>query len=132
MKDLIKFKTVDQYLEYQPAKVSKLLTQLRETVIKAAPDAEEAISYNMPAYKQEGPLVYFAGYENHVGFYPTPSAIVEFADELSKYTTAKGTVHFEIGKPLPVTLIRKMVKFRIKENLDNAQLKRDMKKQKMK
>jgi uncharacterized protein YdhG (YjbR/CyaY superfamily) len=100
------------------------LAQLRETIIKAAPEAEETISYNMPAYKLHGSLVYFAAYSGHIGFYPTPSAIVEFAEELLKYPTAKGTVQFALDQPLPTALIRKIVKFRVKENLAKAAMKK--------
>lgn len=130
MRDLVKFRTVDEYLRLQSPAVARLLQQLRETILKSAPGAEETISYNMPAYKLDGPLVYFAGYEHHIGFYPTPSAIDAFKEELAKFTLAKGTVRFEIDKPLPVGLIRKMVSFRVKENKDKAQAKAILKRKK--
>lgn len=126
MRDLIKFRSVDQYLQYQPQSVAKLLSQLRDTIIKAAPDAQEVISYNMPAYKLEGSLVYFAAYDKHIGFYPTPSGIEKFSKELTKYTTSKGTVQFALDQPLPLTLIRKIVKFRVQENLEKVQLKKEL------
>ena len=128
MRDLIKFQSVDQYLEYQPDHVQPLLSKLRQTIRKAAPGAGEVISYNMPGYKLEGSLVYFAAYEHHIGFYPTPSAIREFEGELKNYSTAKGTIHFSLNEPLPVALITRIVKFRVKENLEQAQLKKQIRK----
>lgn len=109
-------KNVDEYLEEFPTSVRKTLKQLRKTIKAAAPEAEEVISYQMPAFKYHGMLVYFAGYKNHIGFYPVSSAIKAFEKELSKYPTSKGTVQFPIDKPLPLSLITKMVKFRVREN----------------
>jgi uncharacterized protein YdhG (YjbR/CyaY superfamily) len=94
------------------------LETLRQTIRKAAPKAEEVISYQMPAFKFYGMLVYFAAYKTHIGFYPTGSGIASFKKELDKYETSKGTVRFPIDKPLPLGLIGKMVKFRVKENFE--------------
>jgi uncharacterized protein YdhG (YjbR/CyaY superfamily) len=124
----VKFKTVDEYLSTFPSSTKKMLLQLRETIRKAAPQAEEIISYNMPAYKQQGALVYFAGYKGHVGFYPVSSAIREFEKELSVYEGSKGTVRFPLDKPLPLKLITRMVKYRIKENKARAEAKAAKKK----
>ncbi len=109
-------KNIDAYIAAQPEYLRPLLEQLRQTIKKAAPGAEEAISYQMPAFKYHGMLVYFAGYKNHIGFYPVSSAITAFEKQLSKYKTSKGTVQFPIDRPLPLGLISKMVKFRVKEN----------------
>lgn len=110
-------KTVDEYIALQPAEVREKLEKLRQTIKKAAPQAEEAISYMMPAYKFYGVLVYFGAYKSHIGFYPTGRGISAFEKELSIYEGSKGTVRFPIDKPLPIGLISKMVKFRVKENL---------------
>ena len=124
----VKYKTVDEYLSTFPSSTKKMLQQLRETIRKAAPQAEEIISYNMPAYKQQGALVYFAGYKGHIGFYPVSSAIREFEKELSAYEGSKGTVRFPLDKPLPLKLITRMVKYRIQENEARANAKAAKKK----
>jgi uncharacterized protein YdhG (YjbR/CyaY superfamily) len=115
--------TVDNYIAAFPKETQMLLEQMRATIKKAAPQAEELISYRMPAYKYKGILVYFAGYKNHIGFYPTPSGIKNFKEELSIYNGAKGSVQFPLDKQLPHTLIRKIVKFRLKENANKAEAK---------
>ena len=112
-----RIETVDAYIAAQPEVNRPLLQTLRETILKAAPEAEEMISYQMPAYKLHGVLVYFAGYKNHIGFYPTGSGISAFLPELTAYKTSKGTVQFPLHKKLPLALIRKMVKHRVQENL---------------
>ena len=108
-------KTVDEYLKPFPPAVRSMLDKLRQTIKAAAPEAEEVISYMMPAYKQNGVLVYFGGYNTHIGFYPTSSGIEAFKKELSAYDSSKGTVRFPVDKPLPLGLIRKIVKFRLME-----------------
>src|SRR5687768_11823572 len=108
-----KFKTVDEYMSSQPKEMQAILEALRETIKQAAPQAEELISYNMPAYKLHGMLVYFAANKNHIGFYPTPSAIEAFKKELSAYEGAKGSVKFPIDKPIPLSLVKKIVNFRV-------------------
>jgi uncharacterized protein YdhG (YjbR/CyaY superfamily) len=109
---------IDEYISFHPESVRVQLEKLRQTIHKAAPKAEEVISYQMPAFKLNGMLVYFAAYKSHIGFYPTGSVIAAFKKELAKYETLKGTVRFPIDKPLPLGLIGKMVKFRVKENLE--------------
>lgn len=126
----VKFTSVEEYIATFPAATQKLLQQMRATIKKAAPKAEELISYNMPAYKLQGPLVYFAGYKGHIGFYPVSSAIREFEKELSNYEGAKGTVRFPLNEPLPLKLIARMVKYRIQENKDLAEAKAAKKKKK--
>ena len=115
--------TVDEYIAGFPTSTQKLLKQLRATIRKAAPQAEEVISYQMPAYNFYGRLVYFAGYEKHIGFYPMPSAIEKFKKQLADYNTSKGTVQFPLQEPLPLALITKITAFRVNENLQAAEVK---------
>lgn len=118
------YKDVDEYIATFPTDMQLLLEQLRSAIKKAAPEAEEGISYQMPAYKYFGMLVFFAGYKSHVGFYPTPSGIEQFKKELSGYDGAKGSVQFPIDKPLPLRLVSKIVKFKIKENQSKTAAKK--------
>ena len=111
------FKNIDEYIAIQIPEVKILLEQMRQTILKAAPEAEEVISYNMPAFKYQGMLVYFAAYKNHIGFYATPTGHSEFKDELSAYKQGKGSVQFPLSKPLPLDLISRIVAFRVNENL---------------
>lgn len=115
--------TIDEYIASFPAETQILLEQMRSIIQKAAPKAEECISYQMPAYKLHGALVYFAGYQKHIGFYPTSSGIRVFQDEISNYKNSKGAVQFPLDKKLPVALITKIVKYRVKENIEKASLK---------
>jgi uncharacterized protein YdhG (YjbR/CyaY superfamily) len=112
-----KTETVDEYIKAFPNNVRKILEQVRATIKEKAPDAVESISYGMPGYKTHGkPLVYFAGYEKHIGFYATPTGHEKFAQELSKFKQGKGSVQFPLDKPIPFDLIARIVEFRIKEN----------------
>ncbi len=113
-------KNVDDYISTFPSEVQEVLNKFRATVKKAAPEAEEVISYQMPAYKFHGILVYFAVHKNHIGFYPTGSGVEIFKDELKDYKTSKGTVQFSYSKKLPLKLIADIVKFRAIENLEKA------------
>ena len=124
MQAAIKHTTVNEYLSYFPETVQNQLDTLRTDLKKAAPGTTELISYNMPAYKQHGILVYFAGYKNHIGFYPTASGVREFRDDLTPYKVSKGAIQFPIDQPLPLGLITKIVKFRIKEDREKALAKR--------
>lgn len=109
------FKSVDAYIHSFPENVQSILNQVRAVIVKTAPEALEGIAYGMPAYKQNGkPLVYFAGYKNHIGFYATPSGHSEFKTELSNYKQGKGSVQFPLDQPIPYDLIRRIVKFRLK------------------
>ena len=119
---------VDAYIAGFPKDIQKLLKQVRAAIRKAAPDAEEVISYNMPAYKYHGVLLYFSGYTNHIGFYPMPSTIERFKKEIASYKHAKGSVQFPIDKPIPTDLITKMVTFRCGINLEKAAIKSKLKK----
>ena len=122
------FGSIDDYIATFPEDVQVILQKLRATIKAAAPDAEEKISYQMPAFALNGILVYFAAYKNHIGFYPTGSGIEAFKAELAGYEGSKGTVRFPIDKPLPLALIRKIVKYRVAENLKKAELKANAKK----
>lgn len=115
----------DEYILDFPVEVQDLLNQVRSTIRQAAPEAEESMSYGMPAYKTYGkPLVYFAGFKNHIGFYATPTGHEEFAKELSKYKQGKGSVQFPIDQPMPLRLIAQIVEFRVIENQGKAKAKR--------
>jgi uncharacterized protein YdhG (YjbR/CyaY superfamily) len=118
---------IDKYIADFPYDMQVILEQVRSAIRKAAPLAEEVISYQMPAYKQQGMLVYFAGCKNHIGFYPTASGIAAFKKELSAYKGSKGAVQFPLNKPIPLGLITKIVKFRVKENLEIAKYKSELK-----
>lgn len=111
---------IDAYIATFPTATQIILQQVRATIKQAAPDAEEAISYAVPAFKLHGNLVYFAGYANHIGFYATPTGNDEFAEDLSKYKTGKGSIQFPINEPMPLDLITRIVKFRVKENLEKG------------
>jgi uncharacterized protein YdhG (YjbR/CyaY superfamily) len=119
--------SVDAYIARFTPEVREALENIRSTIRKAAPGAEEKISYMMPAFVQDGPLVYFAAFKSHIGFFPTSMGIVKFKDELAAYETSKGTVRFPLGKPIPYGLIARIVKFRVKENLARAEAKRKTK-----
>lgn len=121
---MIKPENFEVYITAFPKETQKLLKQLRTTIRKAAPEAEELISYAMPAYKLNGPLVYFAGYKNHIGFYPSTSGISAFKKELSVYKGAKGSVQFPLDKPLPLELVTKIVEFKVAENLQKVKEKK--------
>ena len=121
--DKVGFASIDEYIATFPKATQKLLQEVRAAIRAAAPDAEEKISYQMPTFFLKGNLVHFAAYANHIGFYPTPSGIEAFKDELSIYEGAKGSVQFPIDQPLPLKLITKIVKFRVVENLKKAETK---------
>jgi uncharacterized protein YdhG (YjbR/CyaY superfamily) len=115
--------SIGAYISTYPKDVQAILQQVRETIHKAAPEAEEAIAYGIPTFKLNGNLVHFGGWKSHIGFYPAPSGTKEFEKELSKYEGAKGSVKFPLDQPIPYTLISKIVKFRMKENLTKAKAK---------
>jgi uncharacterized protein YdhG (YjbR/CyaY superfamily) len=115
---------VDDYISGFPKETQELLEQVRATIQKAAPEAEEVISYQMPAYKQNGMLVWFGGHTNHIGLYPRVSGMEAFKKELSVYKSSKGAVQFPLDRPMPLGLITKIVKFRLKENLEEKKEKR--------
>ncbi len=112
-----KFSTIDEYQASFPVEIQKILHQIREVIKQTVPQATETISYNMPCFKQYKNLVYYAANKNHIGFYPTPSPLIAFKDELDQFKTSKGAIQFPLDKPLPKTLIKKIVKFRANEEL---------------
>ena len=109
--------SIDEYIAMFPKDIQDRLTQLRDTIRKAAPDAEEAISYAIPTFKLNGNLVHFAAFKSHIGFYPAPSGTEAFKKELSPYKAGKGSIQFPLNEPLPLSLVTKIVKFRVKDNL---------------
>jgi uncharacterized protein YdhG (YjbR/CyaY superfamily) len=108
--------SIDAYIAQFPLEVQERLTQMRQTIQKAAPDATEAMSYQIPTFKLNGNLVHFAGYKKHIGFYPGSAGIAAFQDDIAGYKNAKGSVQFPLDKPLPLALVRKMVKYRVAQN----------------
>ena len=123
MRNNVEFSTIDEYIATFPKDVQKPLKQLRATIKAAAPDAAEKLSYQIPTFALHGNLVHFAAYKNHIGFYPGASGIKTFVTELSVYETSKGTVQFPLQDPLPLDLIANIVKFRVVENLQLAEMK---------
>jgi len=110
------FKNIDEYITSFPPETSEILEKIRMTIKDAAPDSMEVISYQMPAFKLNGILAYFAAFKNHISFFPTPSAVEVFKAELTEYKCSKGTIQFAKGQPIPYDLIGKIVKFRVAEN----------------
>jgi uncharacterized protein YdhG (YjbR/CyaY superfamily) len=108
--------TIDNYISIFPSKTQTKLKQIRKTIKEIVPEATEKINYGMPTFYLNGNLVHFAAYKKHIGFYPTPSGIKKFEKQISKYKYSKGAVQFPLDKNLPIALIKKIVKFRIKEN----------------
>jgi len=111
------FKNIDEYVATFPKNVQSILEELRQAIRDSAPNAEEAISYQIPTFKLKGNLVHFGAFKNHIGFYPRISAIEAFREELSDYEVTKGTIKFPLNKPIPLDLVKKIVRFRVKENL---------------
>ena len=117
-------RNVDEYIAGFPDEVQVKLEKLRATIKAAAPESEEKISYQMPTFALKGNLVHFAAYEHHIGFYPASSGIEQFKAELSIYKGGKGSVQFPLDQPIPYDLIRKIVSFRVKENISRAEAKK--------
>jgi len=107
--------TIDSYIAAYPKDVRILLQELRKAIRLSAPGAEETISYQMPAFRLNGILVYFAAFKNHIGFFPTASAVEAFKKELSPFDTSKGTIRFPLDKPVPLALVKRIVKYRVKQ-----------------
>lgn len=118
-----KSREIDKVIAGFPKDVQEILEKVRETIRKAAPEAEETINYGIPTFTLKGNLVHFSAFKNHIGFYPTPSGIEKFKKELSAYEMAKGSVKFPLDQHIPYGLITKIVKFRVKENLQKAEAK---------
>ena len=117
------YTSIDAYIATFPVDIQKKLEEVRVTIKAAAPEALEKISYQMPTFYLHGNLVHFAGYKNHIGFYPTPSGILAFGNELSHFVTSKGAIQFPLDKPIPLDLISKIVLFRVAENIQKAEAK---------
>ena len=115
--------TIDEYIAGFPQNVQEILQEIRATIRNAAPGAQETIKYQMPTFVLNGNLVHFAAFKKHIGFYPVPTGIAKFKDELSVYAGGKGSVQFPLDQPMPYALIGKIVEFRVKENLDRAATK---------
>lgn len=119
----VKFSTVDEYIAFFEPHIAARLEEIRTIIKQAAPQAQETISYNMPAYKQNGVLVWFAGYEKHIGFYPSASPIVVFKEALTPYKTSKGAIQFTLKEAIPAPLVTDIVNYRIKETEEKAKKK---------
>lgn len=113
---MVEYNTIDEYIAAFPPEIQSILGNIREIVREVAPEAIEKISYQMPTYYLNGNLVHFAAFKKHIGFYPTPSGIEAFQDEISKYKGAKGSVQFPLNQPIPYDLIRKIVSYRLEES----------------
>ena len=112
-----KIESIDHYIDNFPKEIQVILQRIRKVIKRAAPEAQETISYQIPTFKLNGNLVHFAAYKKHIGFYPEPSGIDAFKDELSEFEFSKGSAKFPLNKPIPFDLIQKIVEYRVKENL---------------
>src|SRR6185295_13986724 len=119
----IQAENIDEYIAGFPKDIQKILEEVRATIRKAAPEAKEAIKYAMPTFVLNGNLVHFAAFKNHIGFYPAPSGIAPFKEELSAYEGGKGSIRFPLDQPIPYDLIRQVVEFRVTENQERAAAK---------
>ncbi|HEX6224550.1 MAG TPA: DUF1801 domain-containing protein [Chryseolinea sp.] len=119
-------KDIDEYISRFPSNIQKILQQIRMTIKKVVPEAEETISYGIPTFNLHGTyLIYFAAYKKHIGFYPVPAAIDQVDKDFASYkTSGKGTIQFPLNKPMPLKLITKLVKFKVKENVEKAEKKK--------
>lgn len=117
-------KDIDSFIADFPKETQKLLQQVRETIQKAAPEAQETINYGIPTFKLNGNLVHFSGYKHHIGFYPGAAGIKAFEKEIAKYKNAKGSVQFPLDQPIPFDLITRITKFRVQQNIEKAEAKK--------
>jgi uncharacterized protein YdhG (YjbR/CyaY superfamily) len=117
-------KNIDEYIAGFPKEIQQKLQAMRQAIREAAPQAEEAMKYAIPTFVLNGNLVHFAAFKNHIGFYPAPQGLIEFQKELSKYEGGKGSVQFPLDEPLPISLVKKIVKFRVKKNVEKAKTKK--------
>lgn len=115
--------TIDEYIAAYPPEIREILEKVRATIREAAPDAQEAMKYRLPTFTLKGNLVHFGAFKKHIGFYPAPSGLEQFREELSAYEGSKGAVRFPLDRPIPYDLIREIVRFRVKENLAKAAAK---------
>jgi len=112
--------SVDEYISHHPKDIQQRLRQLRKTIQQAAPNCTETLNYGIPTYQQNGNLIHYAAYKNHIGLYPTPTAIEAFKDQLSDYTISKGAIQIAHNQTLPLELIQKIVVFRVQENQNST------------
>lgn len=119
----VRFNSMDEYIATFPEEIQTILQTIRETIKAAAPDAEEKISYQMPTLYLKGNLVHFAAFKNHIGFYPTPSGVEAFKEEIARYQGAKGSIQFPLDEPIPLDLITRIVKMRVAENMKRSESK---------
>jgi uncharacterized protein YdhG (YjbR/CyaY superfamily) len=117
-------RSIDEYIERYPKDIQVILRKIRATIRRAAPNAKEAISYQIPTFKLGENLVHFAAFTEHISFFPTSSGVMEFKKELDKYETSKGTIRFPLDKPIPFVLISKITKFRVNEVIENGKKKK--------
>jgi uncharacterized protein YdhG (YjbR/CyaY superfamily) len=117
-------KTIDEYINAQPVRTQRALKSLRAAIKAAAPDATQTINYGIPTFQLRGNLVHFAAFEKHIGFYPAPSGIAAFKKELDRYVSAKGSVQFPLDRPMPLGLVTRIVKFRVKEQRNSTASKK--------
>lgn len=122
-----KASTIDEYIAQYPAEVQTKLQQMRKAIHEAAPGLTEAIGYGIPTFKLNGNVVHFGGFKNHIGFYPAPQGLEEFKKELSKYKGSKGAVQFPLDEPLPIALVKKITKYRVKVMKEEAKVKAEAK-----
>lgn len=118
-----RFKSVEEYIKSLPLESKEKIIELRTLIKMTAPEAEELISYNMPSFNYYGRLVYYAAFKSHIGFYPMASGIAAFQKDISRFKWAKGSVQFPLDKPLPASLITKIIRYRVKENREKYELK---------
>ena len=118
------FKSIDAYIASFPENIQRILQDIRATILDAAPQAEEKISYQMPTFTQNGNLIYFAAFKNHIGVFGASGVVEAFHEELAPFAGPKGNLQFPIDKPIPLHLIRKIVAFRVADNLKKAELKK--------
>ncbi|BCG57397.1 iron chaperone [Paenibacillus sp. URB8-2] len=128
MKEQITYGSIDEYISTCTPEVQDILQTLRKVIQESAPDAKEKISYQMPTFDLHGNLVHFAAFKKHIGFYPAPSGIEAFKEELKEYHKSKGTLQFPIDQPLPYDLISRIVKYRVASNMEKAEAKSKKKK----
>jgi len=121
------YSNIDEYIALYPPDVQAILEKIRQTIRQAAPDAQEAIKYGIPTFVLHGNLVHFGAYQKHIGFYPAPTGIEQFKNELAVYGRSKGTIQFPLDEPIPYDLITRIVAFRVKENTEKASAKRKKK-----
>lgn len=123
------FKNVDEYINSLPKRNKEIIKNIRKLIKKTAPEAEEVISYQMPAFKYHGMLVYYAAFKDHYSLFPMTDSIKKFKEKLKSYKIGKGTIQFDYDKPLPVNLIKEIVKYRVQKNLEKKLMKDSLKKQ---